>query len=500
MVFDDFTAADFYEAMRARDPRFDGRFFVGVRTTRIYCRPICRVRLPKSTNCSFHRNAAAAEAAGFRPCLRCRPELAPGVVASGGDLRLAAMAALVIECGPADHADFAAAARELGVDRDDFRRIFNQAFGVSAAQFVQTQRLLLAKRLLTDTRLPAPIVAASSGFSSVRCMTAAFDASYRFSPDRLRPRDQSRNDDEVAQVKGGAGALTLVLPYRPPYDFCGLLRFLRDRSIPGVEAVDEGVYRRVLRIGRGENLKKWGWLEVTHQPARHALELRCDEGFASDLRWVLSRTRQAFDLDADPVEIDQVLGTLATNTPGVRLPGTFDPFELATRVILGQQVTVRAARTLATRFVAAFGTPISSPFAELNRVFPSVEDVAGLDSSAIASLGIVRQRAEAIISLANAMSSGGIGLHVTAEPAGTIEQLCRIRGIGPWTAHYIAMRALAWRDAWLPRDIALQNALGLPNTAQGWRAAQERANVWQPWRSYAVLHLWRTLASDPRST
>jgi len=299
-------------------------------------------------------------------------------------------------------------------------------------------------------------------------------------------------------------SLTFVLPYHPPYDFDGMLNFLRDRSIPGVESVIDQAYRRIVRIEKvetvktDEDLEKIGWIEVTHQPARHALELRCDEVFASELTLVLSRTKQAFDLDVDPAVIDGILGVLATNNPGLRLPGTFDPFELAIRAILGQQVTVKAARTLVTRFVTAFGTPISTPFAELTRAFPSVDQVAGLDSSVIASLGIVRQRAEAIISLANAISLGVISLGASelgqsAEPAQAIEQLCRIRGIGPWTANYIAMRALSWRDAWLPRDVALQNALGLPNTVQGWGAAEHRANAWQPWRSYAVLHLWRTL-------
>jgi AraC family transcriptional regulator of adaptative response / DNA-3-methyladenine glycosylase II len=305
------------------------------------------------------------------------------------------------------------------------------------------------------------------------------------------------------QLNGGTGSLTVALPYRPPYDFDGLLNFLHDRSILGVESVTDQAYRRIVRIENvdtvktDDDLEKIGWIEVTHRPALHALELCCDEILASELPVVLSRTNQAFDLDTDPAEIDRVLGALAKNNPGVRLPGTFDPFELAIRAIVGQQVTVKAARTLVTRFVTAFGTPISTPFAELNRAFPCVDYVAGLDLSGIASLGIVRQRAEAIINLANAMSSGAIELAPTEEPTQMIELLCEIRGIGPWTAHYIAMRALAWRDAWLPGDVALQNALGLPNTAAGRRAALNRANTWQPWRSYGVLHLWRMLARQP---
>ena len=470
MVFDDLTADNCYQVMTERDLRFDGHFFVGVRSTRIYCRPICRIRLPNRGNCSFHRNAAAAEVAGFRPCLRCRPELAPGVVAIEWGQRVAAIAAQLIN--------------------------FSHEFGVSPERFAETQRLLLAKRLLTDTRLPLAVVAASSGFSSVRRMNSVFNARYRFSPSRLRLVARPGIGNGTGQETGCAASLTFVLPYRPPYDFDGLLKFLRDRAIPGVESVDETGYRRILRVTKVENgkavetLEKIGWVEVTHRSARHALELRCDDVFSSEVRLVLARTKQAFDLDADPAEIDRVLGALATNTPGVHLPGTFDPFELAIRAILGQQVTVKAARTLVTRFVAALGTPISTPFVDLNRAFPSVHHIAGLDPAVIASLGIVRQRAEAIISLANAIGSGAIELAPTAEPTQTIELLCGIRGIGPWTAHYIAMRALAWRDAWLPGDVALQNALGLPNTARGIRAAHDQANEWRPWRSYAVLQLW----------
>lgn len=381
MMFDDLTPDACYQAMKSHDARFDGHFFVGVRSTGIYCRPICRVRLPKQANCSFHRNAAAAEVAGFRPCLRCRPELAPGVGAS-----------------------------------------------------------------------------------------------------EASPR---RSNALMAQRANCASSLRFLLPYRPPFDFTALLAFLRDRAIPGIESVDEQCYRRTVPI------EKSGWIEVRHCPARNALELRCDAAFAGVTQAILTRTKQAFDLGADPIEIDAVLGPLAASSPGMRLPGTLDPFELAVRAILGQQVTVKAARTLATRFVAALGTPISTPFTELNRVFPQVVQIASLNPTTIAALGIVRQRAEAIVALADAIAAGAIDFRPTAEPTQTIERLCRIRGIGPWTAHYIAMRALAWPDAWLPNDIALQNALGLPNTAAGVRTAQALANVWRPWRSYAVLHLWR---------
>lgn len=500
MVFDDLTPEACYQAMKSHDVRFDGHFFVGVRSTRIYCRPICRVRLPKQANCSFHRNAAAAEVAGFRPCLRCRPELAPGVGASEASSNLARSAAQMIEDSVAGRLNVADIARRIGITDRHLRRIFTREFGVSPVQFAQTQRLLLAKRLLSDTSLPVAEVATSSGFSSIRRMNALFAERYQFSPTRLRQstkpdraplgtaRSESnrrRSNAPMTQSASGAGSMRFLLPYRPPFDFTSLLAFLRDRAIPGIESVEEQCYRRTVPIEQS------GWIEVRHCPARNALELRCDAAFAGVTQSLLSRTKQAFDLGADSIDIDAVLGPMAATSPGMRLPGTFDPFELAVRAILGQQVTVKAARTLATRFVAALGTPISTPFADLNRVFPRVAHIASLNPTAIAALGIVRQRAEAIVALAAAIAAGAIDFRPTAEPTQTIERLCQIRGIGPWTAHYIAMRALAWPDAWLPNDIALQHALGLPNTAAGARTAQALADAWRPWRSYAVLHLWR---------
>jgi len=486
MQFGHLTPDACYQAMKSHDLRFDGHFFVGVSSTRIYCRPICRVRLPRQQNCSYYPSAAAAEAAGYRPCLRCRPELAPGFAATEASAKLARTAARMIEDGVADDVDLAFVAQRIGVTDRHLRRIFADEFGVSPVQYAQTHRLLLAKRLLTDTPLPVAEIAFASGFSSVRRMNALFAERYGFSPTRLRQEGRST-------ASADTDALTFLLPYRPPYDFARLLAFLEMRAIPGVETVSAGVYRRILRVGDAANGAASGWLEVSHVPKRHALQLRFAAALAGATQAVLSRTRQVFDVAADPLEIGAALGPLAAGAEGLRLPGAFDPFELALRAILGQQVTVKAARTLATRFVEAFGERVTTPFDDLTRVFPAPSRVAELRRDDIGRLGIVGQRAGAMIALAQAVRSGALELGNGAEPALTIETLCAIRGVGPWTAHYIAMRALAWPDAWPPKDVAVQNAMGLANTTTGQRRAAALAEAWRPWRSYAVLHLWRTL-------
>ncbi len=481
-----------YQALKAHDTRFDGRFFVGVSSTHIYCRPICRVRMPMQKNCGFYPSAAAAEAAGFRPCLKCRPELAPGFAATEAGAKLARAAALLIEDGVANDVDLAGVAARVGVTDRHLRRIFSEEFGVSPVQYAQTHRLLLAKRLLTDTTLPVADVAFASGFSSVRRMNALFAERYRFSPTRLRKEGQTVPEHETRQTKSGEmDSLTFVLPYRPPYDWERVLAFFERRAVPGVETHADGIYRRMIRVDGATPMV--GWLEVSHLPKRNALQLRFSAALAQATQSVLSRTKQVFDVAADPQEISTALGALAEGAPGLRLPGAFDGFELCLRAILGQQVTVKAARTLATRFVDAFGAPIVTPFSDLTRTFPTADRVAQLTRDDIARLGIVGQRAEAMIAIAQAVTSGKLILHGTAEPAQTIDALREIKGIGPWTAHYIAMRALAWPDAWPPQDVALLNAMNLPNTAKGQREADVIAETWRPWRSYAVLHTWRKL-------
>ena len=490
--FSSLTTNACYQAMKAHDARFDGRFFVGVSSTHIYCRPICRVRMPLQKNCGFYPSAAAAEAAGFRPCLKCRPELAPGFAATEAGAKLARAAARMIEDGVANDVDLAHVAERVGVTDRHLRRIFSEEFGVSPVQYAQTHRLLLAKRLLTDTALPVADIAFASGFSSVRRMNALFAERYRFSPTRLRKEGR---DGEAVHAKAGAlDSLTFVLPYRPPYDWQRVLAFFEMRAVPGVETIADGIYRRVICVdGAKSEVAMTGWLEVSHLPKRNALQLRFTSALAQATQSVLSRTKQVFDVAADPQEISIALGQLAEGANGLRLPGAFDGFELALRAILGQQVTVKAARTLATRFVDAFGEAIVTPFSDLKRTFPTPARVARLTRDDIGRLGIVGQRAEAMIAVAQAVTSGKLILSGGAEPSQTIDALREIKGIGPWTAHYIAMRALAWPDAWPPQDVALLSAMNLTNTAKGQREADVIAEAWRPWRSYAVLHTWRKL-------
>jgi AraC family transcriptional regulator, regulatory protein of adaptative response / DNA-3-methyladenine glycosylase II len=485
-----------YQAMKSHDARFDGRFFVGVRTTKIYCRPICRVKTPLLKNCTFHASAAAAESAGFRPCLKCRPELAPGFAASEASATLARTAARLIEdavsgVGTFD-GDLTAIADRVGVTDRHLRRIFHSEYGVSPVQYAQTQRLLLAKRLLTDTALPVADVAFASGFSSVRRMNTLFAVRYGFAPTRLR------KEAEVAPH--GAKFFTFNLSYRPPYDWDWVLAFFEKRAIPGVEAVVDGAYRRILRFARAGDTEVTCWLQVKHAPQKNSLEVTLSPAFAPVIAGVLAHVKRVFDLHADPVEISAALGTLAKNANGVRLPGAFDGFELAVRAVLGQQVTVKAARTLATRFVAVHGEAIAfdiaPPFDDLHHAFPTAAKVAALTQDDIAKLGIVSARANAIIAIAQKVANGELDLSPNASLEAASESLQSIKGIGPWTAHYIAMRALSWPDAFPPQDVALLNALDLPNTAKGQREADAMAEAWRPWRSYAVMHLWRSLETS----
>jgi AraC family transcriptional regulator, regulatory protein of adaptative response / DNA-3-methyladenine glycosylase II len=283
-----------------------------------------------------------------------------------------------------------------------------------------------------------------------------------------------------------------TLPTTAPYDFAALLRFFATRAIPGVESVDESSYRRQLTLTIAQQTYS-DWIEVSHDAAQQSLILRIAPSLAPIAPTVVAHTDRVFDTQADPARIAATLGALASDAPGLRLPGSFDPFELTVRAVLGQQITVKAARTLAQRFVDAFGHAITTPYTEINRRFPSAADIVALDRDDIARLGIIGRRAEAIIAIARAIHQGELNVSHEADPDIAIRQLCALPGIGPWTAHYIAMRALSWANAWPPRDVALLKALGQANTAAGQREADRLAQAWQPYRSYAVLHAWRRL-------
>lgn len=487
-----------YRALKARDARFDGCFFTGVTSTGIYCRPVCRVRTPKPENCRFFNLAAQAEQAGFRPCLRCRPELAPRH-ASGQPLGqawsmqdacaiLAGQAAALMDATSTTDAralTVHALALRLGISDRHLRRIFETQLGISPLAYLQTRRLLCAKQLLTDTSLAVSQVASMSGFTSVRRFNAAFATRYGLNPTQLRQRHATA----PGNVKGEG--IHVSLSYRPPYDVAAMLQFLRTRELTGLEAIDTQTasLQRTLALHDGQ---QWltGWLLARFDADRCRVKLQVSDSLSGVLPTVLARVRAWLDLDADPLPIDQLLRTDFPDAAGLRVPGTPDGFELAVRAVLGQQVTVAAARTLTHRLVARFGTPIDTPLTGLNRLFPLPQALAGAQGDELGALGIVKQRQAAIVALARAVMSGQLSLDAGVDVSTTLAQLQALPGIGEWTAHYIAMRALRWPDAFLAGDVALHKALDLQNTVHPAQAAQAASLAWQPWRSYAVIRAW----------
>jgi AraC family transcriptional regulator of adaptative response / DNA-3-methyladenine glycosylase II len=473
-----------YRAMKARDARFDGRFFVAVSSTRIYCRPVCTVKPPMRKNCRFYPSAAAAESGGFRPCLRCRPELAPGNASVDATSRLAQAAASLLEDRTLDEEGLDAVAARLGITDRHLRRAFGAEFGVSPVEFAQTQRLLLAKRLLTDTALPVTEIAFASGFGSLRRFNALFKQRYRLQPSALRQR---------MHAQGGAAvdALRFELSYRPPYDWPAVSAFLGARAIAGVEAVEDGVYRRTARL-EIDGKPHAGWIEIAPSPRKPTLRVAVSASLAKALPPVLSRVKALTDLACQPAEIAQALGVLAGKQPGLRVPGAFDGFEIAVRAILGQQVTVAAARTVAGRFAKAFGEPIETPFASLTTVFPPAARIAALPYGHIARLGMPGARARTVLGLARAVADSKLDLMPNADIEATLDKLRSLPGVGEWTAQYIAMRALAWPDAFPHTDLGVMKALGETDA----RRVLAAGEAWRPWRAYAVMHLWNSLRKD----
>jgi AraC family transcriptional regulator, regulatory protein of adaptative response / DNA-3-methyladenine glycosylase II len=483
-----------YRALVARDRRFDGVFFVGVTSTGIYCRPICTVKTPKEANCRFFNTAQETEQAGFRPCLRCRPELAPGNAPVDDSQRIAHAIVARLEEGKLDaSAGLEAIARQFELSSRQIRRIVQKELGVPPIQLLLTRRLLLAKQLLTETVLPVTDVAFASGFSSLRRFNDAFNIRYRMPPTRLR-----RNATDDGELSADTSTLTLRLSYRPPYDWNGVLAFLAARALTGIEWVTSESYTRTVRLG---DVK--GWIRVTHSPKQHALLLELTHSLTPALPVLLGRARALFDLDARPDLIskhlarDPRLNMAVKGNPGLRVPGAFNGFEMGLRAILGQQITVRAATTIASRVIEAFGEPIVTPMAQLNRLTPEATRVAGASTNDVASLGIVVARARSIMALAEAQSSGRLcldgGTHHNPDDA--IKRLTELPGIGQWTAQYIAMRALRWPDAFPKEDIAVRNNLGGLTATQ----AEELSQTWRPWRSYAVVHVWRMAQPIRRS-
>lgn len=470
-------------AFQTRDARFDGRIFCGVKTTGIYCRPVCPARTPNAANVEFFPSAAAAQEAGYRPCLRCRPEASPDLGAWRGTSNTVSRALALIEAGAMDDGDVDALASRLGVGERQLRRLFRQHLGASPVSVAQTRRVLLAKQLIQETRLPMSEVALASGFGSVRRFNETFLQLFGRPPGELR---RSRAAETPA-----ADGIVVRLPYKPPYDWDAIIGFLGGRAIEGVERVEPRRYARTLSIGG-----RTGVVVVTP---------RDDDALSAEIRFpdlralpaVIARVRRVFDLSADPVLIgthlgqDPALAPLVAARPGLRAPGAWDGFELAVRAILGQQITVSAARRLAVRLVDAYGEPLADPFAAslgLSRVFPRPERLVGED---IAALGMPRARGAALEGLARAVTADGTIFAPRADLETAIASLKALPGVGEWTAQYIALRELREPDAFPQGDVALQRALPHPDGARPTAdALLARSETWRPWRAYAAQHLW----------
>ena len=481
-----------YAVYKAKDARFDGRFFIGISTTGIYCRPVCQARQAKAENCTFYSTAAEAEQSGYRPCLLCGPELAPGKGITDAGATLAYRAARMLEesCGNCQTLDELAG--QLGCTGRHLRRVFTEQFNVSPVRYLQTCRLLLAKNLLTDTNLSVLDVAMAAGFGSLRRFNDLFKNHYRLTPTALRKR--------MPGERKPSNDITLALGYRPPYRFDEMLRFLAGRAIFGVEIIKDGEYWRTVNLTDAKGRDIYGWLRVGHKPQKNLLTVTVSETLLTVLLQVLSRVRHLFDLYCDPDTIYETLSSMNTIQPGLcvpgtRLPGSFDAFETAFRAILGQQITVKAANTLASRLVSAYGTPIQTDIPGLSHVFPSPKNILGLEEpieNHFGPLGIISTRAKAIYRLAGELEKEEIELDLCAEPEAEMKKLMTIPGIGEWTAQYIAMRTMGWTDAFLETDVGVKKAL------EPYRAKElpQIAEAWRPWRSYATINLWNSLQAE----
>jgi AraC family transcriptional regulator of adaptative response / DNA-3-methyladenine glycosylase II len=478
-----------YRALQSRDPRFDGLLFVGVTSTGIYCRPVCPARTAKFENCRFFGSAAAAQEAGFRPCLRCRPESAPDLASWRGTSNTVSRALALITDGAldGDGAGVEILAERLGLGERQLRRLFLRHLGASPISVAQTRRVLFAKQLIHETRMPMTEVALAAGFGSVRRFNEIFRDLFHRPPSILRRKTS-------ASEKGAEAGVTLRLRYRPPYDWDSMLGYLQARAIAGIEVVDGGCYQRTVEIDGFV-----GTVEVRHVPQRQSLGATIRFPNVRSLPAIVTRVRRLFDVGADIETIDAhlsrdpLLAPLVARRPGLRAPGGWDGFELAVRAILGQQISVAAARRLAGNFVARHGKPVpksclSHP--SLSHVFPTADRLASAESI---SLRMPRARQLSLKALSKAAATDSN----LFRPFGTIEEaimrLRTIRGIGEWTAQYIALRALRETDAFPASDIGLLRGAAMIGGAQPTSAGLlERAESWRPWRAYAAQHLWAT--------
>ncbi len=467
-----------YRATLSRDPRFEGRFIIAVTSTGIYCRPGCPARTPKRENMKFYASAAAAEAAGFRACLRCRPSSQATSGAPVGTASTIRRALKLIGEGALDENRIDELAERLGVGDRHLRRLFAKHVGASPVSLARTRRAHFARKLIKETALPLARIALSSGFGSIRSFNAAMRDTFGVAPKGFRDRLETAREEK---------RLTLRLPFKPPLNWEAMLSFLRPRIIPGVELIDDGTYRRTISFG------DWaGVLEVRPALADRCLLLELPVAPPVAVMPIVARTARMFDLGADVRRIeehlmaDEELAPLVRAHSGLRVPGSWDPFELGVRAILGQQVSVAAATTLAARLVARFGSPLQSKYPDLTATFPSPATVAGVN---LASIGIPLRRGQAIQQFAAAVRDGIVRLDGTRAVHEVMAALQVLPGIGSWTAEYIALRGLNEPDAFPATDLGIRRRLSKSREMAADEIV-ERAEAWRPWRAYAAIHLW----------
>jgi len=469
-----------YRAVKSRDPRFDGRFFTGVTSTGIYCRPVCPAVAPLKKNVEFYACAAAAEKAGFRPCRRCRPETSPGTPAWLGTSATVSRALRYIHEGALDESSVDDLADRLGMTGRHLLRLFDDHLGTTPVAVAQTRRVHFARNLIEQTNLPMTRIALASGFGSIRRFNVLVKQTFKRTPTELRR--------PVGTTATGDDHLVYRLAYRPPYDWGALVGFLAGRAIPGVEVVEPGRYRRTITLG-----DESGVLEVTPVQGRDHLLLRVSLPDLAGSIGLVARARRMFDCGADPAEIgavlssDRLLKPLVKRRPGLRLPSAWDPFEMAVRAILGQQISVAGATTIAGRLIERCGTPLQNPADGLTHLFPTAGTLAAAN---LTGLGLTNRRAETVRAFAEAVAAGRLELDTPRGAKDFVDRFTELPGIGPWTAQYVAMRALGEPDAFPASDLGLKHA-------SGGNDLEKYSDRWRPWRSYAALHLWASLDDRP---
>ena len=480
-----FTSEIAYDIFKNKDRRFDGLIFVGITSTGIYCRPICPAPQAKFSNCAFYPSAVLAEQAGYRPCLRCKPERSPYSYNAEDISNLVYRAIQKIEFTITRDWTLEDLASDLNVSTRHLRRSFAKELGVSPIKYLQSIRLLRAKQLLGDSNLTVTHVAFASGFKSLRRFNETFKRQYNLTPTHIRK--QQKNQEQEMEDK----MIHLKCGFRTPYDWDYIIGYFRGRSAHASELVSDGVYYRTVRVGEHK-----GWFSVSLSEKDLHLSIDISYSLHPIVSDIIAIVKRQFDVYANPLRInaqlekDPILGQSVSANPGLRSPGSFDPFEMLVRVILGQRISVKAATTLMNRYVSAFGEPFETPIPGLERLSPLPAVVANADAGEIASLGMPYKRAETIIAVAKAFDEGRLNFLPDAVIEKLRLELGKVPGIGPWTIEYMLMRGVSWPDAFPTSDLGVQKALGTKKKQEIEAVSQS----WQPYRSYATHHLWKMIS------